>query len=162
MLEFCGAHLQFRLALRSRPLPTFPNRAFTRIDAKRHRMILLHGAIEQLLWNDNVCKHDEVRFLSPGRLFEGSTLESWRCGEHQPQIEGRPKLFRMTTFANLDLQPIWNDTLVKKMGEGWGGALFMPNGYPVRIAVLSEHRERRTSLPGAQNPVPNRLAEVEV
>src|SRR5580700_5053858 len=111
MLEFCSAHLLFRLVLRSRPLPPSPNRAFARIYANRLRMILLHRSYEQLLWNDNVCKTAETRFCAPDVSCARTLLESCRCMEYRPQSGGRPKLFRMTSFANVELQPLWNDIL---------------------------------------------------
>jgi hypothetical protein len=119
MLEFCAEQSCIRAAASL----TAPNRAFARIGAKRLRMILLHGAIQQLLWNDNVCKNAEARFRAPDVYCGVTILESGRCMEYRPQTGGRPKLFRMTSFANVELQPLWNDILDKKGGVGplWGG-----------------------------------------
>src|SRR5580693_9228196 len=118
MLELCSAWPSVWARVSVAASSASPNHAVAKIPAKHCEFILLRETHEQLLWNDNVYKNAEARFRAPDVSCCVTLLESCRCMEYRRQTGGRPKLFRMTSFAKADLQPLWNDILDKKVGGG--------------------------------------------
>ena len=105
MLEFCKQMVvSVRQSLSPRRVARLPKRS-----AKYHRMILLCGAYEQLLWNDNVYENDDVRPGRSRRLRGTTLLESVECVQYHAGQRCASNSFRMTTFT-------------KKWGVGGSGA----------------------------------------
>ena len=73
---------------------------------------------QQRLWNDNVCNDNEARLPLSGLARGVTPAKSVPYGNVAPQKRICANPFRMTTSANPELQPLWNDNAYKKPGGG--------------------------------------------
>ena len=137
MLEFCPEPYCRRAAASSAAVHRARNLASANYPGMTP---LLCESVQQLLWNDNVYK-DEARFLRSGPLCGGTLLESAYYGDVAPREQADAKCFRMTTFANVDVQPLWNDNVYKKGG-----------GYPSRAHSPCQTLPRRERVPAKRLP----------